>query len=243
MLYTNTDSFFLYLFVADLSKVINMRPHLWDAIDFSVIIISHVSNFKRGNSDLYAGNVGYFKGKTKGNPIVEFIILRHKMYSFNVCDASEPIPRVNYSMDIANKAVVKGVARSQIKRFKQENYVRMYNGKALTNVVNRRIGSTLYQVRLIISIWICMTAYLTICFPVYTMKQEKRWLCPYENKRYLLTDLLDVCQNPNTHTHGHYDLAAEEYLMADQPEPGAELSIRHPEERFARRHARVIRRL
>ena len=31
--------------------------------------------------------------------------------------------------------------------------------------------------------------------------------------------------------------------MADQPKPGAELIIRHPEERFARRQARVIRRL
>ena len=31
--------------------------------------------------------------------------------------------------------------------------------------------------------------------------------------------------------------------MADQPEPGAELIIRHPEERFDRRHARVTKRL
>ena len=31
--------------------------------------------------------------------------------------------------------------------------------------------------------------------------------------------------------------------MADQQKPGAELIIRHPEERFARRHARVTKRL
>ena len=31
--------------------------------------------------------------------------------------------------------------------------------------------------------------------------------------------------------------------MADQPEPGVELIIQHPEKRFNRRHARVIRRL
>ena len=31
--------------------------------------------------------------------------------------------------------------------------------------------------------------------------------------------------------------------MADQPEPNAELIIRHTEERFARRHARITRRL
>ena len=85
-----------------------------------------------------------------------------------------------------------------------------------------------------------MTAHLTICFQVYTMEQEKRGLCFYDDKRYLLADLPDGLPNPNTHTYGHHDLAAEEHLIADQPEPGAELIIRHPEERFARRHARVI---
>ena len=96
--------------------------------------------------------MGYFKDETKGIPIVEFIGLRPKMYSFTLCDASEPIPGVNYPMDIRHKAVAKGVARFQIKRIKHEDYVRMYNGGALTNVVNRRITSKLHQVHLIIYI-------------------------------------------------------------------------------------------
>ena len=146
-------------------------------------------------------------------------------------------------MDIKHKAVAKGVARSKIKRFKHEDYVRIYNGGALTNVLNRRISSKFHQVRLIIYIWICMKAHLTIGFRVYTMEQEKRGLCPYDDKRYLLADLPDGRPNPNTHGYGYHDLAAEEYLIADQPEPGAELIIRHPEERFARRQARVTRRL
>ena len=33
---------------------------------------------------------------------------------------------------------------------------------------------------------------------------------------------------PNTHAYGHCDLAAEEHLVADQPEPGAELIIQYP---------------
>ena len=69
------------------------------------------------------------------------------MYSFTVCDASEPIPGVNYLMDVRYKAVAKNMARSQIKRFKHDNYVRMYNGGALTNVVNSRIVSKLHQMR------------------------------------------------------------------------------------------------
>ena len=133
-------------------------------------------------------------------------------------------------MDVRHRAVAKGVARSQIKRFKHEDYVRMYNGGALTNVVNRRIGSKLHQVRLIISNLICITAHLTICVQVYTMEQEKRGLCPNDDKRYLLADLPHGRPNPNAHAYGHRDLAAEEHLVADQPEPGAELIIRHPEE-------------
>ena len=113
----------------------------------------------------------------------------------------------------------------------------------MTNVVNRRIGSKLHRVRLIISILICITTHLTICVQVYIMEQEKRGLCPYDDKRYLLADLPDSRTNSNTHAYGHCDLAAEEHLMADQPKPGAKLIIRHPEERLAQRHSRVTKRL
>ena len=117
----------------------------------------------------------------------------------------------------------------------------MYNGGGLTNVVNRRIGSKLHQVRLIIFILICMTAHMTICVQVYTMEHEKRKLCPYDEKQYLLAELPDGRPNPNTYAYGNRDLAAGEHLMADLLKPGAELIIRHPKERFARRHARVNR--
>ena len=55
----------------------------------------------------------------------------------------------------------------------------------------------------------------------------------------MLADLPDGRPNPNTHAYGHRDLAAEDHRVADQPEPGVELIIWHPEERFVH----VIRRL
>ena len=94
----------------------------------------------------------YLKDKTKGNLIVEFVSLRPKMYLFTMCVASELIAGVNYRMDVQHNAVSKSVARSQIKRFKHVDYVRMYDGKALTNLVNRRINSKLHQVRPIICV-------------------------------------------------------------------------------------------
>ena len=75
------------------------------------------------------------------------------------------------------------------------------------------------------------------------MEHEKQGPRPYDDKRYLLTDLPDGRPNPNTHAYRHRDLAAKEHLVDDQPEPSEELIIRHPEERFARRRARVTRRL
>ena len=112
MLYTDTDSFFLHFFVEDLAKEINARPYLRNAFDVSKISNGHLSNLGRGNADLHAGEMGYFKDETKGNPIIEFVGLRPKMYSFTVCDASESIPGVNYPIDITYQAVAKAVARS-----------------------------------------------------------------------------------------------------------------------------------
>ena len=64
---------------------------------------------------------------------------------------------------------------------------------------------------------------------MYTIKQDKCELCPYDEKRYLLADLPDGRPNLHTHAYGHLDLAAEKHLVADQPEPGEKLIIRHPE--------------
>ena len=135
-----------------MANEINARPHHRDAFDFSEISLGHLFNLGFAKARLHSGEVDYFKDETRGDPIVEFVGLRPNMYSFNVCAASEPIPGLNYSMDVRHKAMAKGVARSQIKRFKHEDYVRLYIGGALTNVVNCRIGSNLHQVQMTIHI-------------------------------------------------------------------------------------------
>ena len=78
---------------------------------------------------------------------------------------------------------------------------------------------------------------------MYIIKQVKRGLCPYNDKRYLLVDLADGRSYPNNYAYGHRDLAAKMHLVADQPEPGAKLIIQHSKERFAKKHARVTERL
>ena len=103
MLYTDTESFFLHFFVEDLAKELNAGPHLRDAFDFSEISNGHLSNIKRGNADLHAKEVAYFKDESKSNSIVEIVGLRPKMYSFTLCDASKPIPWVSCAAQSGGK--------------------------------------------------------------------------------------------------------------------------------------------
>ena len=141
MIHTETDSFFFHFFVEDFAKEINARPHLRAAIELSEISPGHQSNLGRVGAILHAGEVGYFKDVTNCNPNVEFVGQRPKMYSVNLCETFKPIEGLNYLMNVRQKAVAQGVARSQIKRFKHEDYVRMYNCWALISVVNRLISS------------------------------------------------------------------------------------------------------
>ena len=57
--------------------------------------------------------------------------------------------------------------------------------------------------------------------------QEKRGLCPYDDKRYLLADLADGTQNQNTYAYGHHELATEVSVQLDMPEQsGTELVLK-----------------
>ena len=59
-----------------------------------------------------------------------------------------------------------------------------------------------------------------------TLEQEKRGLCPYDDKQYSLAELPDGSPNPSTHAFGHYSLASEEQLVVDMPkQAGAEIVI------------------
>ena len=79
---------------------------------------------------------------------------------------------------------------------------------------------------------------------MYSLEQEKRGLCPYDDKRYLLANLPDGSPNPNTHAYGHKDLAMEEQFVADMPAaPGTDLIIEHQERRFIWNHERVVKKL
>ena len=144
MLYTDTDSFFLQFFVDDLPHEIKSRPAVRDAFDFSDVSDHHLTGL---HSIANAGEAGYFKDECKCHPIVEFVGLRPKMYSFTVIDAEKYDPRLPVEqVQLRHKTVAKGVSRANIKRFTHDEYVTMFREGDARKVTNRRIGSKLHQV-------------------------------------------------------------------------------------------------
>ena len=144
MLYTDTDSFFLQFFVDGLKQALASKRGVLDAMDFSDVSSNHPS---RLHSDDHAGEVGYFKNECKGNPIVEFVALKPKMYSFTIMDAEEYDPHLPVEeVQLKHKAVAKGVSRANIKQFRHDDYVQMFREGDARKVTNRRIGSKLHQV-------------------------------------------------------------------------------------------------
>jgi hypothetical protein len=81
MLYTYTDSFFFQFFVDDLKKELNKNPRVAECFDFSSVPVGHPSGLRR-EVEPNAGVVGFFKDECGGEPIIEFIGLRPKMYSY-----------------------------------------------------------------------------------------------------------------------------------------------------------------
>ena len=87
MLYTDTDSLILQFTVEDLYQDLRDKPHLRGLFDFSKIPVGHPCGLGDPH-DPHADEVGYFKDEMKGDPIVEFIALKPKMYSYTVCKAT-----------------------------------------------------------------------------------------------------------------------------------------------------------
>ena len=144
MLYNDTDSFFLQFFVDDLPNEIKSRPAVQDAIDFSDVSDHHLTGL---HSIANAGEVDYFKDECKCHPIVEFVGLRPKMYSFTIMDAEEYNPRLPVEpVQLRHNAVAKGVSRAIIKRYTHDEYVTMLREGDARKIINRRVGSKLYQV-------------------------------------------------------------------------------------------------
>ena len=106
--------------------------------------------------------IGKFKDEAAGEPVIEFVGLRPKMYSFQMLKNA----RANAS--VVEKQRCKGIQRAAQKKLKHADYLEQLHRPAENSLVNRRIGSKLHQ--------------------LYTWEAKKRGLCAFDDKRFLLED-------------------------------------------------------
>ena len=113
------------------------------AFDFSDVSDHHLTGL---HSIANAREVGYVKDECKCHPIVEFVRLRPKMYSFPVMDAEKYDPLIPVEpVQLRHKAVAKEVLRANLKCFTHDEYVTIFREGDARKVTNRRISSKLHQ--------------------------------------------------------------------------------------------------
>ena len=128
------------------------------------------------------------KDEAAGAPIVEFVGLRPKMYSYLIADDvldSDGKPKLK------EKHRAKGISAAASKTLRHENFLEQLQTPTENYQRNRRIGSKLHQ--------------------LYSFETQKRGLCAFDDKRFLLEDGI------HTKAFGHKDIPA--HLEDFQPDP------------------------
>ena len=103
--------------------------------------------------------IGKFKDESSGDPIIEFIGLRPKMYSFTT---------LNNAQRLKEKHRAKGIQYAAAKALTHAQYIDQLEQPTENRLINRRIGSHLHV--------------------LYTFATSKRALCAFDDKRYLCED-------------------------------------------------------
>ena len=101
---------------------------------------------------------GKFKDETAGVPITEFVGLRPKMYSYTL--ANDPNPDGHHR--------AKGIAKATANKLRHQDYLDQLQLPHETYLPNRRIAHKLHQ--------------------VHSIEVQKRGLCAFDDKRFLLAD-------------------------------------------------------
>ena len=152
--FTDTDSFMYDIKTEDMYKDMVEHKDLYDLADYpSEHFLYDTTNNKV---------IGKFKDETKGEPIVEFIGLRPKMYSFVT------MSMVNGQPEMHEKHRAKGIQSAASARLRHEQYRQQLELPYENYITNRRIGSAGHQ--------------------IFAIETKKRGLCAMDNKRYITDD-------------------------------------------------------
>ena len=156
LLFTDTDSL-MYEIEAGYKQVYECFQYFEkrgdDLFDFSSLPRSHFC-FSDKNKKV----VGKFKDESGGDPILEFIGLRPKMYSIKTLT----------DLVVKEKHRAKGVQFAASRNLTHAQYLTQLFEPTENRLTNRRIGSSLHV--------------------LYTYANDKRALCSFDDKRFLCED-------------------------------------------------------
>ena len=139
LLFTDTDSLMYHIETNDVYADMRADKHKFDFSDYPDTHPNHdVTNCKK---------IGVFKDETNGQPIVEFVGLMAKMYSYTVARMDEV-----ENVMVADKHRAKGIQFQASKRISHADYVRMLREPHQQTVSNRRINSKNHKYALSCSI-------------------------------------------------------------------------------------------
>ena len=154
LLFTDTDSLYYHLLAEDLEEELFLDKEHFDYSDYE----KTGKFYDESNRKV----IGKFKCETKGNPIVEFVGLRPKMYSYLYQEKTDPTSKIK------EKHRVKGITAAASRALKHFDYKDQLDRPHQNYLTNKRIGSKLHQ--------------------IYAMSCDKRGLCSYDDKRFLMAD-------------------------------------------------------
>jgi hypothetical protein len=147
--------------------------------------------------------VGKFKDETNFVPILEFVGLKPKMYSFltiNDVESDNPI--------VKHKHRAKGISSAASLKLRHEDFKAQLDLPRENALTNRRIGHTLHK--------------------LYTLQVEKRGLCAFDDKRFVLADGI------HTLSYGHKDITRN--VVDDEVrDPAPDVIFSHREARRKRK--------
>ena len=152
LLFTDTDSLMYEIRASNVYATIWDNRELFDLADYPSDFYHDPANKKV---------IGKFKDETSAKPILEFVGLRPKMYSFTTLRDAE-------STSVVEKTRAKGIQRAALKRLRHDDYLRQLKTPAENKITNRRIGSKLHR--------------------LYTYEFAKRALCAFDDKRFIQPD-------------------------------------------------------
>ena len=154
LLFTDTDSLMYQIFADDVYEKVWENKELFDLAGYPPDFFHDTTNNKV---------IGKFKDEANSEPILEFVGLRPKMYSYVTAkDVTGPQPK------LSEKTRAKGIQRAAAALLRHQDFLEQLQNPHENYLANRRIGSKLHR--------------------LYTYRARKRGLCAFDDKRFICED-------------------------------------------------------